>query len=482
MNKTNKLTLLAVAIGLSGCFTIGPDYEKPQIDIPQQWRFSIENTKDTANLAWWEQLQDPVLNKLIEQALLNNLDLKIAIANVEQFMGVYGATRSSLFPQIFGQGDYSRNQASGEATTLSGKKLADTDSAHLGATLSWELDVWGQLRRAKEAANADLLAQEAARDAVVLTLVSSVAQTYINLRTLDRSLEITKQTVAALTEENRIANARFNMGYASEIEVSQSDSELERRKALIPSYEKQIAQTEHALCLLLGKPPASIERGRSLDELLTPSVPAGLPSEQLSRRPDIQQAEQNLIAANARIGVARGEYFPKVRLTGDVGQASLEMAQLFTPGANFWTIGGRLLGPILTAGKIAGQVQTAEAGQQAALAGYQKGILSAFREFEDSLIASSKANEQQSTQIRRVAALQNYLRLSKIRYDEGYSSYLEVLDALRQYYEGQIELVQARQDRFVSLIQLYRAMGGGWIMAAEQNAKTPKPQPATLFP
>lgn len=481
MNKFNKLTVLALAINLSGCFTVGPDYEKPKIEPPQQWRFSVENARDTANLPWWEQLNDPVLNKLVEQALVNNLDLKIAIANVEQFMGVYGATRASLFPQIFGQGGADRRQTSGQATGLGGK-IADTDSANLGATLFWELDVWGQLRRAKEAAGADLLAQEAARDAVVLTLVSTVAQTYIHLRSLDRSLEITQQTVASLNEENRIAKSRFAAGYASEIEVSQSNSELERRKALIPSYEKQIAQTEHALCLLLGKPPTTIERGRSLDDLLAPSVPAGLPSEQLSRRPDIQQAEQNLIAANARIGVARGEYFPKVRLTGDIGQASLEMAELFTPGANFWTIGGRLLGPIFTAGKIAGQVQTAEAGQQAALANYQKAVLSAFREFEDSLIASTKANEQQSTQVRRIAALQNYLRLSRIRYDEGYSSYLEVLDALRQYYEGQIELVQARQDSFVSLIQLYRAMGGGWIMAAEQRAQTPQPKAASLFP
>lgn len=477
----NKLALLSLSLTLTGCFQVGPDYEKPLVEAPKQWRFAVDDARDTANLPWWQQLDDPVLNNLVEQALQNNLDIKIAIANIEQFMGVYGATRASLFPQIYGQGDYQRQQSSSEARGLSGK-VPNTDYAQLGATMFWELDVWGQLRRAKEAAGADLLAQEAARDAVVLTLVSSVAQTYITLRALDRSLEITRQTVDSLIEENRIAKARFEAGYASEIEVSQSDSELERRRALIPSYEQQIAQTEHALSLLLGKPPGAIARGMTLDELSPPAVPAGLPSEQLQRRPDIQQAEQSLIAATARIGVARGEYFPKVTLTGDIGQASVELASLFTPGANFWTIGSRLLGPILTAGRVAGQVQAAEGAQQAALAYYQKAILSAFQEFENGLVASSKSNERQTAQSNRVNALKNYLRLSRTRYDEGYTSYLEVLDALRQYYEGQIELVQARSDTFTALIQLYRAMGGGWIVTAEQNVQMPKPKEAAFFP
>ncbi|MDD2738416.1 MAG: efflux transporter outer membrane subunit [Methylomonas lenta] len=478
----NKLTAFAFALSLTGCFTVGPDYEKPQIEAPKQWRFAVEDAQDTANLPWWEQMQDPVLNRLVEQALLNNLDLKIAIANVEQFMGVYGATRASLFPQIFGQAGYDRIQTSSESLGLDNNGLSDNGSARLGASMFWELDVWGQLRRAKEAARADLLAQESVRNTVVLTLVSSVAQTYITLRSLDSNLEITRNTVEALTEENRIAKTRFAAGFSSEIEVSQSDSELERRRALIPLYEHQVAQTENALSVLLGRPPGTIERGLSLDELVPPAVPAGLPAELLLRRPDIHQAEQNLIAANARIGVARGEYFPKVTISGDVGQASMEIAQLFVPGANFWTIGTRLLGPVFTAGKVAGQVQTAEAAQQAALASYQKAILVSFREFEDGLIVSEKSNQSQISQAKRLKALQNYLHLSHLRYDEGYSSYLVVLDALRQYYEGQIDLVNARNDTFIALIQLYRAMGGGWIVPAEQKAQVPKPKEASFFP
>ncbi|QWF72080.1 efflux transporter outer membrane subunit [Methylomonas paludis] len=478
----NKLTVLALAISLTGCFKIGPDYQKPEIAAPQQWRFAAEETRDTANLPWWEQLQDPALNKLVEQALLNNLDLKIAIANVEQFMGVYGTVRSNLFPQIFGLGSYDRQQTSSQALPFGLGKRPDTDSAQLGATMSWELDVWGQLRRAKEAAGADLLAQKAARDGVVLTLVSAVAQSYIVLRALDLDLQITKQIVASLSEENRIAKARFEEGQASEIELIQSTSELERRRAFIPYYEQQIAQTEHALSLLLGKPPGAIERGLSLNEMHFPAVPAGLPSELLMRRPDIQQAEQNLISANAKIGVARGQYFPTVTLGGNVGQASLQMAELFAPGANFWSIGSQVLGPIFTAGRIAGQVQSAEAQQQATLAGYQKAILSGFREYEDALIAGAKSNERLNTQTRRLDALQKYVHTSRVRYDEGYTYYLEVLDSLRQFYEGQIDLVQARSDRYTALIQLYRAMGGGWIVQAEQKAGLAEPSPARVLP
>ncbi|WP_431064839.1 efflux transporter outer membrane subunit [Methylotuvimicrobium sp.] len=476
----NKYWLCAALTVLSGCFRVGPDYEKPRVDTPRQWRFQIAEAQQIADLPWWRQLNDPVLNDLVEQALRNNLDLKIAIANIEQYRGLYRTTRANLFPQISGQAGYDRRQASAGQTGAA-NTLSDSDFAQLGVSMLWELDVWGQLRRAKEAAFADLLAQQYIRDAVVLTLVSAVAQTYIDLRALDDQLSITRQTVDTLTEENRIAKTRFEAGYASEIEVSQSNSELERRRAQIPLYEQQIAQTEHTLNLLLGQSPATISRGLSLGDMQIPKVPAGLPSDLLLRRPDIQQAEQNLISANARIGVARGEYFPKVQLTGDLGQASLEIASLFAPGANYWTIGTRLLGPIFTAGKIAGQVQTAEAAQQAALAGYQKAILTGFREFEDALIARTKSDERQAMQGQRVTALKNYLHLSHLRFDEGYTPYLEVLDALRQYYEGQIEWVQAKNDRLTAAIQLYRAMGGGWL--TQESDDVPKlEQGMALFP
>ena len=294
------------------------------IDTPKQWRFAASEVRQTANLRWWEQLQDPVLNQLMERALMGNLDLKIAIANVDQYMGLYASTKANLFPQIFGGFTYNRQQLSGnENPSFSFGKVPDSDYVNFGPTMNWELDVWGQLRRANEAARADLLRQEYMRDTVTLTMMSLVAQTYINLRALDAILEITQETVKNLQDQNRINQVRFDMGYTSEIELTQSNSELERRRALIPQYKQQIAQTEHALCVLLGINPAAIARGKKLKEMQPLAVPAGLPSDLLARRPDIQIAEQSLIAANAKIGVARGEYFPKIQLTGNIGEASV---------------------------------------------------------------------------------------------------------------------------------------------------------------
>jgi multidrug efflux system outer membrane protein len=348
--------------------------------------------------------------------------------------------------------------------------------------MNWELDIWGKLRRANEAARADLLGQEAIKRAVILTLVSQVAQTYIILRELDKNLEITLAIVNSLEEERRIAKIRFEEGYTSELELEQVNSEYERRSAFIPLYEKEIALTENALSVLLGRNPGPIPRGLTLDDLKNPAVPAGLPSDLLAQRPDIQQAEQELIAANARIGVARAQYFPQISLTGSVGQMSTQVASLFVPGANFWSVGSALLTPIFTAGKIAGQVQSAEAVQKAAVANYQLSILSGFREFENALVSSNKTKLQKESQSKRVAAVQNYFNLSRIRYDEGYTDYITVLDSIRQLFDAQIDLIQAQSANFTAMIGLYRAMGGGWIVEEEKTANLPKPKEAVYFP
>jgi len=477
-----KLTAIALALALAGCFKVGPDYQKPEVATPKQWRFADHEARATANTKWWEQLGDPALNRLVDRALLGNLDMKIAVANVEKFVGLYGTTRSNLFPQISGFGEYSRRQSSGQLASQGNLGGREYDFARLGAQMNWELDIWGALRRANEASFAEILEQEAIRRGVVLTLVSDIAQAYVQLRTFDRDLEITKEVVETLREDLRIRKLRFKEGYTSELEVQQAESELQRRSAQIPVYEQNIAQTEHALSVLLGKNPGPIERGLPLDGIKLPAVPAGLPSDLLARRPDIQLAEQTLIAANARIGVARGQYFPKIALTGDVGQLGTQMGTLFTPGANFWSIGSTMLTPIFTAGKIAGQVQAAEATQKAALANYQKSIISAFREFEDALVSNSKTQEQKEKEAQRVAAVQKYFDLSRIRYDEGYTDYITVLDAVRQLFDAQVELVQAQNANLVATINLYRAMGGGWIVQAEERAYVPKTPEAAVFP
>ena len=478
-----RLGTLLLALTVAGCWKVGPDFEQPKVPTPRNWRFASSAVRETTNLEWWRLLGDPVLNRLIDSAVMNNLDLKIAVANVEQFMGRYGSTRANLFPQIFGNALYERRLLSGaESGMVNNLPFLDRDHAVLGGQLTWELDVWGQLRRAKEAASADLFSQVAARDAVVLTVASLVAQTYVNLRALDLTLDATHGIIGTLEEENRIAQTRMDIGYSSEIELTQARTELERRRALIPAFEQQIAETEHALSLLLGKNPGPIPRGRTLTELSVPAPPAGLPADLLRRRPDIQLAEQTLAAATARIGVARGEYFPKVVLTSMGGQAAQNLDQMFMPGANFWSVGMQLVGPIITAGKIAGQVQAAEAVQRAALAAYQRATITAFRDFEDALIAGRKARERQTDQAQRVAAVKNYVRLSKLQFDEGYTPYLVVLDSLRQLYDAEIDLIKASNDVFVAAIQMYRAMGGGWILGAQRKAATPTPRDASLFP
>jgi multidrug efflux system outer membrane protein len=470
----NKLLAVSLAALVSGCM-VGPDYVKPEINTPTQWRNNASNTQNTTNSQWWKQLGDPVLNRLIDQAIQDNYDLKIAVARVNQYMGLYGATRSNLFPQFSG----SYNAQTGNPSVIN---TGVDDQVSLSGGMNWQIDIWGELRRANEAALADLLAQEATQQAVMLTLVTEVAKTYVKLRELDKQLEITKETVASLKEGLRINTLRFTEGYISNLEVQQNDSEYQRRSAQIPQYEQQVALTENALAVLLGSNPRNIERGLSIDKLKLPVVPSGLPSDLLVRRPDIARAEQQLIAANAQIGVARAQYFPNIRLTGNVGQISTQVAGLFTPGANFWTIGSAVVTPIFTAGKIAGEVRAAEAAQQAALANYKKTIITGFSEFENALISLIKTRQQEDKQTDRVAANRNYYHLSKVRYEEGYVPYLVTLDAIRQLFDAQVELTSARADTFKSAIDLYLAMGGGWIVEQEKAANVPTPKPATYFP
>ena len=474
----NKLLLLVLSTILTACFKVGPDYKHPEIVPPTHWRNTETDTLlNATNSQWWQQLGDPVLNDLIKQAVQGNYDLKIAIANVEQYMGLYGSTRSNLFPQITGTFNYQHPQL-----TTSPQFRPTSDSLNLSGGMNWQIDIWGALRRANEAAMADLLSQEATRQAVMLTLVSQVAQTYINLRQLDKQLEITKETVATLKEGLRINTIRFQEGYTSNLEVQQTDSEFQRRSAQIPQYEQSIAITENALNVLLGNNPGPIKRGLPLDKLKLPAIPAGLPSDLLIRRPDIAQAEQQLISANAQIGVARAQYFPNISLTGNVGQISSQAASLFAPGANFWTIGSAIATPIFTAGKIAGQVQAAEAFQQAALANYKLSIITGFSEFENALVSLIKTKEQDQKQVDRVSANRKYFNLSRIRYEEGYVDYITELDAIRQLFDAQVEEATAHAATYTSAIDLYLAMGGGWITDEEKTANLPKPTDAAFFP
>lgn len=330
-------------LSLFGCM-MGPNYRRPVVETPATWRFEEKEVREVGNTAWWEQFGDPVLKELIQSALQENKDIKIAAARVEEFMGRYGTTRAALFPQVSASASGSRSRSTvytpagvispGDYLVLP-TNPANSFQASLNA--SWEIDLWGKLRRATEASRADLLSTEEGRRAVILTLVTSAASAYVNLRDLDTQLEIARRTVKSRGESYDLFQLRFRGGVISELELSQVKSEYEQALSLIPFIEKTIAQQENALSVLLGRNPGPIPRGKTIDEFVLPAVPGGLPSDLLANRPDIRQAEQDLIAANARIGVARSLYFPTISLTGLFGFASTDLSNLFSGPARTWS-------------------------------------------------------------------------------------------------------------------------------------------------
>ena len=461
----SKLAVLIIALAtVSGC-TIGPDYVRPEIDTQDDWRFGIEDASGTVIAPWWEQFDDPVLDALILDALENNKDVLIAAARVEEFAARVDITRAGFYPQIGYDGNAGRNK-----TSPGGGNSRINDSYLAALNVGWELDVWGRIRRATEAARAQLLAEEEVRRTVILTLVSSVASSYINLRSLDYQLEIARRTLESRGKTVELFDIQFEGGVVSELEVAQIRSEYEQAAVRIPSLERQIVLQENALSILLGHNPGDIRRGKTINDLSRPQVPAGIPSELLARRPDIQRAEQDLIAANAQIGVARSQYFPTISLSGLFGYASTELSDLLQGSSETWGIGADALGPVFTGGRISSQVRASEAVQRQLLVGYAQTVQTAFREVDDALISNVKRHEELMAQGRRVAALQDYARFAQIRYDEGQVSYIEVLDSERRLFDAELLHAQSMNDVYASYVALYKAMGGGWIQQAETVA------------
>ena len=468
---------------LTGCITVGPDYKRPAIDTPATYRFEEKETRDLANTAWWEQFKDPVLNGLVRTALDQNKDLLIATARIEEFFGRYFTTRGDQFPSAGGNADAFRQRLS-EKSTLSPIDGKDNPYNQYEAFLNagWEIDFWGKFRRATEAARAELLGTEEGRRTVVLTLVSAVAAAYVDIRALDKQLEITQRTADSRKSTLELFQLRFQNGIISEVDLSQAESEYEDALARIPDIERAIGQTENALSVLLGRNPGPIPRGLTIDALALPAVPSGLPSQLLERRPDVLQAEQVLVAANARIGVAKAAYFPIISLTGSLGTVSTDLSDLFSGPSKVWSFGVPFTIPIFTAGRIGGEVTAAEAGQQGALYSYQRAIQQAFREMEDALIDRSKTGQRVDALNRQLNALRNYARLARLRYDGGYTSYLEVLDAERSLFNVEISYTGSRNTLFRSLINIYKSMGGGWVAKAEDGVGAQPMKEASFFP
>ena len=466
-----KLAVLIIALTtVTGC-TVGPDYVKPELDTPEDWRFRIEDATGTVNTQWWEQFNDPVLDALINEALVNNKDVRIAAARVEEFAARVDITRAGFYPQIGYDGSAGRNSTSLDAAAGLPAGTSRINDSYLAAlNVGWELDVWGRIRRSTEAARAQLLAAEEGRRTVILTLVSAVASSYTNLLSLDRQLEIAIHTLETRGKSVELFETKFEGGVVSALEVAQIRSEYEQAAVRIPSLERQIALQENALSVLLGHNPGDIPRGKAIDELVLPKVPEGMPSELLARRPDIQRAEQDLIAANAQIGVARSQYFPTISLSGLFGYASTELSDLLQGSSEIWGIGADALGPIFTGGSISARVRATEAVQRQALVGYAQTVQTAFREVDDALISSVKFREELEAQGRRVSALQDYAHYAQVRYDEGQVSFIEVLDSERRLFDAELLHAQSKNDVYASLIGIYKAMGGGWIQEAETVA------------
>jgi len=458
---------------LAGCM-VGPDYHRPQVETPDTYSYEPEKVAETANTEWWKQFNDPVLDQLIEESLANNKNVKIAAANVEQAAGVLTTTGSPLYPQIGYQADASRQRLSGNtAIPLTPGTANPLNNYQALATASWEIDLWGRIRRQTEAARANLLATDAARRGVILSLVAQVASSYIQLRGLDEQLEISKRTAGVYDESLKLFELQFKYGQVSQMTVAQSQSQYETAAAQIPLIEQQIAVLENAISVLLGNNPGPIPRGESILTLALPEVPAAMPSQLLEQRPDLQQAEQQLIAANAQIGAAKALYFPTISLTGAFGGVSADLNNLFKGPSRAWSFGGSIIGPIFTGGSISGQVAQATAAQKAALESYELAIQSAFADVESSLVARQKLGEQVAAQERLVQALKEYSRLARLQYDAGYVPYSTVLQAEQQLFPSELTLAATRAQLFASLVGIFKATGGGWVNEADKLAPQP---------
>lgn len=458
----NLCAALAVLL-ISGC-AVGPDYERPTLDVPAAWRVDSPQAAELANLRWWQQFRDPVLDELVETALRENLDLRAAAARVERYLGQLSTTRAQFYPQIGYGLDVSRNRSSEVGVT---PLPAGTDPWYrlYQGTISaqWQIDLFGRVMRQSEAAQARVFASEQGRRGTLLTVVSGVASGYINLRALDRKLEIARATATNYEGSLRIFKLRFEGGVVSQVEVSQVESQYQQAMLAIPVLEQQVAAQENLLSVLLGRNPGPVPRGLTIDQLLPPQVPPGLPISLIERRPDVLQAEQNLVAANADIGAAKSLYFPSISLTGMAGSLSAAASNFMTGPAGIAAIAASVAGPIFTFGAIEGQVRSAEAVQREALASYQLAVLNALRDTNDALTGAQKQSAAFAAQQARVAALRDYARLARLKYENGAASYVDVLYAENELFSAELSAMTTAADRLIQFVEVYRALGGGWV-------------------
>ena len=468
--KAGLFLLVAAAVVLTGC-AVGPNYSRPAVQTPATYRSPMPQlapeTASLADLKWFEVFKDEKLQDLVRTALVENYDLRDAVTRVEAARANLGITRSQQFPNFDASGALTTVRLSRDGSLPIPASFAPSQNRTYGQAtldlLSFELDIWGRLRRATEAARANLLSAEENRKAVVTTLVSDVATSYFSLRELDYELEISKETLRTRKASLGLIENRQGGGVATLLDRRQGEQLVDTAAETIPELQQRIEQTENQISLLLGKNPGEVSRGRALTEQqLPPEVPTGLPSVLLERRPDIRAAEENLIAANAQIGVAKAAYFPQISLTGFLGGQSTQLSGLFSAPSRAWTLAPQITQPIFTAGRLRNNVRVAEAQQKSAVTQYQKAIQTAFTEVSNALIAHQRVRESRAQQELLVTALEDRKRLAYVRYRGGVDTLLNALDADRDLFQSQLALSQIRLSEVLSVVQLYKALGGGW--------------------
>ncbi len=459
-----------VAAALLGGCAIGPDYKRPSVAEPPTFRGQA--TAEAASFAdapWWEVFQDPSLKALIQEALRNNYDVNIAVARVQEARANLSIARSDLYPSLDYSGGASRSKIGPGVSGQTGGPVRNATSSYFAAmSASWEVDIWGRIRRLTEAARATLLATEEARRGVWLTLVSDLGQAYFELLALDVRLQIARNSTNAYQRTYDLFLDRFNLGVASKLETSRALGALGDAQATIPQLESDIVAKENQISILLGKAPTPIPRGKPMyEQPVVPTVPTGLPSTLLERRPDLRQAEQQLVSANAQIGVAKAEFFPKVSLTALLGTASSDLSTV-TGASMIWTGSGIFSGPLFNMGRTLGFYRASIAQWEQARLQYQQAVLTALREVSDALTALGKLNEAETGQDTAVRALEEAVEHATARYRQGLANYFEVLEAQQQLYPAQNTLAQIRRDRLLSHVRLYKALGGGWSLTDAQ--------------
>ncbi|MEP7341094.1 MAG: efflux transporter outer membrane subunit [Acidobacteriota bacterium] len=467
--KKQLITVAMIASLLAGC-SVGPNYRRPKAQPPAVYRGTADpavaaDPNSLADLKWFEVFKDEKLQDLMRTALVQNYDLREAVARVNAARANAGITRSDQFPNIGASAGVTtlRSASSGQFALPAGASRDRTFGTVALNLLSFELDIWGRLRRATEAARANLLASEEYRKAVVTTLVGDVATAYFNLLELDMELEIAKRTLATRQESLHLIQVRQQGGVATMLDVRQAEQLVYSASQTIPDAERLIEQTENLISLLLGKNPGDVARGQRLTEQeQPPAVPPGLPSSLLERRPDIRAAEQNLVAATANIGVAKAAYFPQISLTGLTGFQSSQLSNMFSSAGSTWNFAPQITQPIFTAGRIKSTVRLTEAQQQLALAQYERAIQTGFREVSDALVEHRKVKEIRAQQEALVITLQDRSRLAYLRYRGGVDTLLNALDADRDLFNAELNLTQTRRNELLALVQLYKALGGGW--------------------